>query len=410
MICRKKYFISIEQDQWRGMIIIFCGIYNNYICRIIQRGRDLSSTTIISPLIPHEVKEGTLLTIVTNYDRVFVLDKKRGGETKTMSRQARLDTPGTLHHVIIRGIEKRNIFDDKYDRANMLIRMEDLVKETGTIIYAWSLMTNHVHILLKSGPYGLSKFMRRLLTGYAITYNLRHRRYGHLFQNRYKSIICDEDAYFQELVRYIHLNPLRANLVKNMSELDRYPWSGHSALMGHKKREWQDVDYVLSWFGKTKVGARKKYRRYVEDGIEEGKRDDLVGGGLIRTLGGWSQVVSHRKNNQKVATDQRILGQGDFVERIIGEAEKKIKSQISDNERQVKSEKKIHEVCKGEGINIEELRGGSRRAHISDLRARLAIELVSENGLTLAESARQLGVSTSAISKIIIRKNKANGS
>ena len=327
-----------------------------------------------------------------------------------MPRQARLDTPGTLHHVIIRGIEKRNIFDDKYDRANIVARIGELAKETGTSIYAWSLMTNHVHILLKSGSYGLSQFMRRLLTGYAITYNLRHRRYGHLFQNRYKSIICDEDVYFQELVRYIHLNPLRANLVKNMTEIARYPWSGHSALIGHKKREWLDSDYVLSWFGKTKVGARKKYRRYVEDGIEEGKRDDLVGGGLIRTLGGWSQVLSHRKINGKVVADQRILGQGDFVERIIGEADKRIKSQVSVNERQINAEKKIHEACKTEGINIEELKGGSRRAHISALRARLAIDLVKEHGLTLAESARQLGVSTSAVSKIFIRKGKINRS
>jgi len=325
-----------------------------------------------------------------------------------MPRQARLDTPGTLHHVIVRGIEKKNIFDDKYDRANMVARMEELAKETETSIYAWSLMTNHVHILLKSGPHGLSQFMRRLLTGYAITYNLRHKRYGHLFQNRYKSIICDEDVYFQQLVRYIHLNPLRASLVKNMAELDRYPWSGHSALMGHKKREWQGVDYVLSWFDKTKATARKEYRRYIEDGIAEGKRNDLVGGGLIRTLGGWSQVLSHRKSNGKVVTDQRILGQGDFVERIIGEADKRIKSQVSVNEKQINAEKKIHEFCDIEGINIEELKGGSRRANISDLRSRLAIDLVKNHGLTLAETARQLGVSTSAVSKIFLRKGKAN--
>jgi len=323
-----------------------------------------------------------------------------------MPRQARLDTPGTLHHVIFRGIEKRNLFDDKYDRENMVNRMEELVKETGTKIYAWSLMTNHVHILLKSGHSGLSRFMRRLLTGYAISYNIRHRRYGHLFQNRYKSIICNEDTYFHELIRYIHLNPLRAGLVKNMSELDRYPWSGHSALMGNKRREWQDIDYVLSWFGKTKNAAIKKYRAYVGDGIEKGKRDDLVGGGLIRTLGGWSQVLSHRKNDEKIVTDQRILGQGDFVERILRETDKRIKSQLSINERLISAEKRINEICNAEGVNTEELKGGSRRAHISDLRKRLAMELISEHGLTLAETARQLGVSTPAISKIMIRKGQ----
>jgi len=96
-------------------------------------------------------------------------------------------------------------------------------------------MTNHAHILLRSGTEGLSKFMRRFLTGYAITYNLRHNRLGHLFQNRYKSIICDEDTYFAELVRYIHLNPLRSGMVATLAELDRYRYCGHSVIVGKNK-------------------------------------------------------------------------------------------------------------------------------------------------------------------------------
>ena len=234
-----------------------------------------------------------------------------------MPRQARLDSPGTLHHVIVRGIEKKDIVADKYDRANMVSRLGELAEETKTTIYAWALMPNHMHILLKSGLHGLSRFMRRLLTGYAVTYNIRHRRHGHIFQNRYKSIVCDEDTYFQELVRYIHLNPLRAKMVKSMSALDRYPWCGHSAVMGRKKRDWQDVDYVLSWFGRKKPNARKAYRQYVLDGIKQGHRNDLVGGGLIRTLGGWSQVISLRRSQYKALCDERILGQDEFVERII---------------------------------------------------------------------------------------------
>jgi REP element-mobilizing transposase RayT len=323
-----------------------------------------------------------------------------------MPRKARLDSPGTLHHVIIRGIENKEIFTDRYDKENMTDRLGLLSKESGTSIYAWSLMTNHMHILLKSGPHGLPNFMRRLLTGYAINYNLRHKRYGHLFQNRYKSIICDEDEYFKELVRYIHLNPLRAGLIQNMTELDRYPWSGHSVLMGNKKREWQDIDYVLRWFDKTKNNARNKYRQYVKEGIDEGKRDDLVGGGLIRTLGGWSQVLSQRKSEDKILCDERILGQSKFVERIIGEADKKIKSQIPFDERRLKAEKKIHEECRIESISIDELRGGSRRGKIPRLRSRLVAELITEYGLTLAEIARQLGISTSAVSRILIRKGE----
>jgi REP element-mobilizing transposase RayT len=115
-----------------------------------------------------------------------------------MPRQARLDAPGTLHHVIIRGIEKKNIVQTQYDRKDFVERLDHLTTETETAIYAWALLSNHAHLLLRSSDGGLSNFMSRLLTGYAINYNLRHKRHGHLFQNRYKSIICEEDAYFRE--------------------------------------------------------------------------------------------------------------------------------------------------------------------------------------------------------------------
>ena len=180
-----------------------------------------------------------------------------------MPRRARLDAPGTLHHVIIRGIERRRIVDDVADRKSLVERLGELAKGTKTRIYAWALMTNHAHVLLRSSEIGLSAFMRRLLTGYAIYYNRRHRRWGHLFQNRYKSIICDEDPYFKELVRYIHLNPVRGNLVKSLSKLDCYRWSGHGAIMGKVKYDWQDRDYVLGWFGHKQGAARKAYRNFV---------------------------------------------------------------------------------------------------------------------------------------------------
>jgi putative transposase len=196
-----------------------------------------------------------------------------------MPRQARLDVAGTLHHIILRGIEKRQIFDDDLDRESFVNRMAQLAVETKTKIYAWSLLTNHAHILLRSGPEGLPQYMRRLLTGYAQAYNRRHKRYGHLFQNRYKSIVCEEEPYFQELVRYIHLNLLRAGLVPNLERLDRYPWSGHGVLVGKVEYSWQDADYVLSWFGKRAGQARRVYRHYVAEGIDQGRRPELVGGG-----------------------------------------------------------------------------------------------------------------------------------
>ncbi|MBL7174089.1 MAG: transposase [Desulfobacteraceae bacterium] len=324
-----------------------------------------------------------------------------------MPRQARLDAPGTLHHVIIRGIEKRKIFDDKYDRKNFITRLGDLASDTKTEIYAWSLMSNHAHILLRSGAPGLSKYMRRLLSGYAITYNLRHKRHGHLFQNRYKSIVCEEDAYFQELVRYIHLNPLRAKIVEGLSSLDRYPWCGHSVVMGRRKHEWQNVNYVLSWFDSKKRQARKAYREYVKKGLSYGKRPELVGGGLIRSLGGWSAVMSLRRSNEKVLSDERILGSGEFVEKLIEEADERMKYKYSGDTQRKLAVKLIREVSEKEGINLKEMQSGSRRGKIPKIRSDLVYQLITEYGATLAETGRQLGVSTSAISKILKRRGNS---
>jgi len=321
-----------------------------------------------------------------------------------MPRKARLDAPGTLHHVITRGIEKRRIVHDDKDRLDFVRRMGELAQDTDTPIYAWTLLPNHAHILLRSGPSGLSKYMRRLLTGYAVNYNLRHHRHGHLFQNRYKSIVCDEDTYFRELVRYIHLNPLRAQLVKDISELDRYPWCGHAVLMGHVRHQWQARDYVLSWFGHKKGSARTAYREYVIEGVSQGKRDDLVGGGLVRSLGGWSEVLSLRRTQQQTFADERILGTGQFVDSVLMESSERMKFALTSIEVRERMQNLIEKRCKEEDINIDEIRLGSRRGRIPQVRADIAWELVNKLGISLAEAARQLGVSTSAIAKSLQRK------
>lgn len=323
-----------------------------------------------------------------------------------MPRQARLDAPGTLHHVIVRGIEKREIVRDSEDRKDFVSRLGRLALDSKTQVYAWALMPNHAHLLLRSGPKGLPNFMRRLLTGYAITYNRRHRRHGHLFQNRYKSILCDEDAYFKELVRYVHLNPLRAGLVSDLSALDSYPWCGHSVLMGRQHRHWQDTDYVLSWFAKTAGAARRAYRDFVMEGIPMGRRPELVGGGLIRSQGGWSQVVSMRKRGRRELSDERILGSGDFVERMIREAEKSFRSPFRTAFNSKTWDQWIRKKCEEKGINIRELEGGSRRRCISEVRAAIAKKMIEEHSASLAEAARQLGVSTSAISKLFKKWGK----
>ena len=203
-----------------------------------------------------------------------------------MPRQARLDAPGTLHHVMLRGIERRAIVTDDTNRHDFVRRLGSLAMQSRTAVYGWALLTNHAHLLLCSGPDGLPKLMGRFLTGYAQAYNRRHQRHGHLFQNRYKSIVCEEDAYFVELLRYIHLNPIRAGLVGTLSDLERYPWSGHGILLGEVAGSWQEREWVLSWFGKTADSAKQAYREFVAEGVGQEWRPGLVGGGQSAEAGG----------------------------------------------------------------------------------------------------------------------------
>jgi REP element-mobilizing transposase RayT len=139
-----------------------------------------------------------------------------------MPRKARLDAPGALHHIIVRGIELRKLFRDDDDRHDFLYRFGAILQKSRTRCFAWVLMPNHVHLLLRTSLAPISAVMRQLLTGYAVSFNLKHRRSGHRFQNRYKSILCQEDAYLKELVRYIHLNPIRAKQIADLNALDRH--------------------------------------------------------------------------------------------------------------------------------------------------------------------------------------------
>jgi len=320
-----------------------------------------------------------------------------------MPRQARLDIPGALHHIMVRGIDKSDIFRDDEDKAQFLERLGQNVEEGKCTVYAWVLMSNHVHILFRSGKAGISTVMRKLLTWYAQYFNRKHRRTGHLFENRYKSILCDEDNYLLALIRYIHLNPIRANLVTTLEQLDRYPWSGHRTLIGKAKHPWMDVGHALSQFGTTHRGAVNEYRRFMRDGLSQGRLPELTGGGLIRSKGGWSQVLAARRSGPGEEYDERILGSGDFVNAILKDAEEKTKHQLKHRRSGKTIDKIIEEECRKARISANELKGGGRRRKISALRAAIAKRGLDELGLSLAEIARQVGVTTSSIRKAVMR-------
>lgn len=238
-----------------------------------------------------------------------------------MPRQSRIDTSGALHHIICRGIERREIFNDDTDRDDFVSRLGRILTETSTRCFAWALLPNHFHLLLQTGSTPISTIMRRLLTGYAVTFNRRQSRHGHLFQNRYKSILCQEEPYLLELVRYIHLNPLRAGIVSTLEELQRYRYCGHGRILGHNPPAWMAIDELLLRFGARPVAARTAYSAFVAAGVEQGKRTDLIGGGLVRSAGGWQQIKTAAESGLFLKSDERILGDSDFVEIALGAAE-----------------------------------------------------------------------------------------
>ena len=209
-----------------------------------------------------------------------------------MPRQARIDLAGYMYHVLARGNERREIFPEKGDCEDFLSRFKTALDKTGGKCLAWCLMPNHFHLLILRGKNPLAELMRRLMTGYAIGFNIRHRRSGHLFQNRYKGILCDEEEYFRELVAYIHLNPLRAKLVQDFRGLGEYKWCGHGALIGRYKAAFLERDYVLGHFGDTEKKAVQCYMTFLKDRRDKYKGGEYSGGGLLKSMGGLGNVLT----------------------------------------------------------------------------------------------------------------------
>ncbi len=320
-----------------------------------------------------------------------------------MPRKARIDAAGALHHIIVRGMEGRAIFRSDRDREDLLKRLAAILPDTSTACYAWALMPNHFHLLLRTGTVPLATVMRRLLTGYVVTYNKHHNRHGSLFQNRYKSILCQEDLYLRELVRYIHLNPLRGGLVKDLSELGAYRFSGHSALTGKVERKWQDVDFVLRLFGERISSARRQYVEYVHNGISMGRRPELTGGGLIRSLGGWEQIKLLRQGEQRLKGDERILGDSDFVLEVLQESQERLERRYALRSKGVGIEALAERVAKLFGVEKAAILGPGKYRHVVPARSLFCYWAVRELGETATSLARRLGMSQPGVSVAVRR-------
>jgi REP element-mobilizing transposase RayT len=311
-----------------------------------------------------------------------------------MPRQPRLDAPANLHHVMGRGIERTTLFHDDRDRTDFVSRLATLAEAGAWTVYAWARLPNHAHLLVPTGSRPLARTMRSLLTGYAGAFNRRHHRVGHLFQNRYNSIVVEEEPYLLELTRYIHLNPLRAKVVADLRALDRHPWTGHSALLGTEPRPWQETATILAQFGATRRWALPAYRAFVAAGLPIGRRPDLQGGGLLRSNGGWAAMTALRRGREAYQGDERILGSSDFVERY-----RRAVAAAPPTPPRLSLAALSTRVCRHVGVPRTALAGGGRTPALSRARAGLAylwVEFLGRSGRALALA---LGVHPSAIPK-----------
>ncbi|MBI5555777.1 MAG: transposase [Elusimicrobia bacterium] len=305
--------------------------------------------------------------------------------------------------MIQRGLERRKIFIDDFDRKEFTRRLAKGLKQTGHKCYGWVLMPNHFHLLIRSGVRPLSDLMRGLLTGYALYFNRRYKRSGYLYQGRYKSILCQEEAYLLELVRYIHLNPFRAGLLLDSKSLGGYKWSGHAVLMGKIQSSWQETGEILERFGTKKAEAIRRYEEFIAEGKNIGKREDLSGGGLLRSAGGWKGIQQLRKSKEKWYADERILGDGDFVSQALNAAEEHLERKAKLQQEGWDIDTVVQKVCDLLGVDIKDIKRLSKRNKIAQARSLIAYFANQELGISGVDIARYFEITPASISEAITR-------
>jgi putative transposase len=312
-----------------------------------------------------------------------------------MPRRARLDYPGCLHHVTARGIERRRLFVDDFDRRCFVRSMERLFPETGVRCLAWALMDNHVHLLVETGDVPLSRVMHRLLQRHAQRFNRRHVRSGRLFQNRFRSDIVRSGPHLLEAVRYVHLNPVRAGMVQSVKSLATYPWTGHAVLMGDRPNRFQDVDGVLALVGTTKASAAAEMRTFLEDGLTDGSPDPA----RRPTL-----VVSHRAQEEAGIFGVASLRARDaYVDRVVRKLDSRDLRRAALRRDGWTIDRVIDIVCRRMRADAASVREGRRTPREHRARAVIAYLSCERLGTKQTDVARRTGVRQSSVSRALGR-------
>ena len=215
--------------------------------------------------------------------------------------------------------------------------------------------------------------------------------------------MCQEDPYLLELVRYIHLNPLRAKLVSDYRVLGRHPYCGHSVILGRRNRDWQDVQYVLRLFGDREGTARRRHNEFVRAGIAEGRRSDLTGGGLLRSHGGWTAVKALRRSGEYQKGDERILGDGEFVDEVFSQAEENFEERyrlVAEGYGLGRLIERVGELVK---MSPEEIVERGKEKGKVEARSILCFWATDRLGISQTELAKRLKLTQPAVSQAVRR-------
>ena len=286
-----------------------------------------------------------------------------------MARKPRVHYKGALYHVMARGNQGQRIFKDRADRQRYFELLKENQERFGYRLYAYVLMGNHVHLLIEVSDIPLSKIMQNLLFRYTRYWNRRYRKMGHLFQGRYKAILCQRDNYLLELIRYLHLNPVRSKIVKDPGD---YTWSSHRAYLKGDGRGWIAVESALLYWGRGRAKAVSAYQRFVREGLGEGHRGDLY------------EIV-----------DQRYLGDEPFVE----EVEKRITTPDPVPRVEMRWEEIQDAVCRAFDISVPEVMHRGRGRRVARIRRVMAWVGREVSGWTNQEMARELRQDPAVLSR-----------
>jgi REP element-mobilizing transposase RayT len=288
-----------------------------------------------------------------------------------MARKSRIHIPGGLYHVMFRGNGGQDVFLTDADRYRFYLLLQEGTSRFGYRVHAFCLMSNHIHLALQAGEMPLSRGMQNLAFRYTRWINRQQERTGHLFQGRYKAILVDGDSYLLELIRYIHLNPVRASIVTRTEE---YPWSGHHAYLGKETLPWLTTDWVLTQFGESVDKARKAYLDFVVDGLAEERRPEFHGAGV----------------------DSRLLGDDSFMDKCL--------VNTGGLPLCITAQQIVDKVCSAYNVDLAALQTNSQRRSITEARA-VAGWLARESGcVTLSDIAelvnRDIGSISSAVRRL----------